>query len=344
MSIPIANIYYLLAYAWDSLDESQIINVKTNDFQDSSELLAAVLESGVTHIIKRGLDRSYSPTHTDTQTPRGKILIGPTVKRNLVSKCKVQCSIDRLSPDVLHNRIIRSTLALMAGLEQIPRQHRRRLKTLSDSLSDVSMARITQSDFRQVVVHRNNRMSGFLVNVCQLIHDCVSPKEGNGCLRFKEFERDDRKMAVLFERFVRNFYRREQSVFAVDNPWIEWRDVRATDADLEFLPTMKTDIVLRAAHRVIIIDAKFYRTTLRPTYRSDKERIRSDHLYQLMSYLNNIPATDAATPEGMLVYPTTGCELDLRYEINGKPIRVCTVDLHSDWRAIRDRLNAIIGC
>jgi len=54
MKIPILNIYYLLCYAWNQLEESEIVNVNTEDSTTLLDLFARVLVSGTNHILKRG--------------------------------------------------------------------------------------------------------------------------------------------------------------------------------------------------------------------------------------------------------------------------------------------------
>ena len=56
--IPVANIYYLLCYAWDVLDERD--SLADVDAQESTELLALfarVLNNGTRRLLRRGLDR-----------------------------------------------------------------------------------------------------------------------------------------------------------------------------------------------------------------------------------------------------------------------------------------------
>ena len=80
-----------------------------------------------------------------------------------------------------------------------------------------------------------------------------------------------------------------------------------------YLPTMRTDVSLRSMHRTIVIDTKYYRQTL--SRYLGNEKIRSDHLYQLFAYLKNLEGRDDpdSRAEGVLLYPTVGHALDLRY-------------------------------
>lgn len=338
MTIPLRNIYYLLAYAWGAIEESKLVSVESDDFRTVPELLAGVLESGVTHLLKQGLDRSYIAEELETAVPRGKIDVTHTLKRSLLVKGQVHCTVDTLSQDVLQNQIIRSTLDTLVRMPELRKKQRRRLAVLSREMFDVSSITIRRNDFRKVAIHRNNRVYGFLINTCQLIFDSLQPHEAAGTLRFRDFIRDERKMAILFEKFVRNFFSREQEEFAVSNPTFQWKHLTATQEDLAYMPRMETDIVLTSHDRKIVIDTKYYKSALSPSKRFGRQKVRSEHLYQLYSYLGNVPVTSGVQLEGILLYPTVNKALNLEYLIDGKRIRICTVDLSNDWRSIHTRL------
>lgn len=55
--IRIQNIYYMLAYAFQVLHEQGYKDVATEDFENTAELLSAILCRGVSVQIKRGLCR-----------------------------------------------------------------------------------------------------------------------------------------------------------------------------------------------------------------------------------------------------------------------------------------------
>ena len=57
--IPIKNIYYLLSYAWNRLEESELVDVSAEDESDLLNLLGRVLLNGTKTLLKRGIDRQY---------------------------------------------------------------------------------------------------------------------------------------------------------------------------------------------------------------------------------------------------------------------------------------------
>ena len=59
MEIPIQNIYYLLCYAWDKLEEKELVDVDPAGMTELVDLFARVLSAGTNHVLKRGFDRNY---------------------------------------------------------------------------------------------------------------------------------------------------------------------------------------------------------------------------------------------------------------------------------------------
>lgn len=342
MKIPILNVYYLLCYAWNMLDQSELIDVSHETFRSLPELFARVLETGVTHLLKRGLDRNYITESDETRSPRGKIDVSTTVKRTLLTRSSVHCIFDSLSHDVLHNQIIKSTLSRLARCDELDQSLRDRSLQLYRRLHEVGEISLTLDMFDRVVLHRNNRYYSFLIEVCRILHQSllVDPKDGS--TKFRDFLDDERKMWEVFEKFVGNFYRREQSEFRVNREMIAWQDVEGEAADLAYLPKMRTDVSLESERRKIVIDTKYYPSSLQTFHSSNT--IHSAHLYQLFAYLMNLDRkrTPGQAFEGILLYPTVGNDLDLRYKIRGHLVRITTVDLNLPWKEIRLRLLSLI--
>jgi 5-methylcytosine-specific restriction enzyme subunit McrC len=91
----------------------------------------------------------------------------------------------------------------------------------------------------------------------------------------------------------------------------------------------------------VIIDAKFYKTAL--THSPYGERVRSQHLYQLITYLQHEQVRHGDKGlSGMLIYPAVGQSLRLRYRLIGIPILVATIDLGREWQDIEVELHSLV--
>jgi len=343
-AIPIQNIYYLLCYAWNKLQERDITKVDAKDVTQLVDLFAKVLSHGTAYLFKKGLDRDYITHEDDTRRLRGKVLFGPSLKRNLFSQAMATCSYDELSYDVLHNRILKATIRRLISVKSLDRNIEKDLASLYRRFPEIEELDIKSADFRRVKLHRNNLYYAFLLNVCEIIHENLLLDEDTGEYRFRDFFRDEGRMAALFEAFVRNFFRTEQTTYGVKSETIKW-SLEAAGTDDDYLPSMITDTSLEAmdGSRKVVIDTKFYKEALKGHY--DKERVISANLYQIYAYVKNLEPQGGVNEdaEGVLLYPAVDQSLDLRFRLPGHTVRVKTLNLNQDWRQIHEDLMGIIA-
>ena len=343
MQIPIENIYYLLCYAWNKLDEKERVNVSIDDKTELVDLFAKVLINATKMLLKRGIDKNYIDHTEELGGVKGKIQISQTLKSNLLFKQRTICSFDDFSANIILNRILVSTIYRLTRTKGLDKQLKSELVSLQRMLSDIEQIEITNSLFKQVRLNRNNRFYGFVMNVCQIIYESTFPSEEHGKYKFSDFTRDDNKMNQLFEAFIRNFYKIEQQKYkTVKKETIRWQFDNTDNESYQYLPQMETDITLENDSEKIIIDAKFYRETMTVNY--DKERIKSANLYQLFSYLLNQQDSSSKTQnaKGILLYPTIETEYNLNFKYYNHNIQIRTVNLNSNWRMISSRLKEII--
>jgi 5-methylcytosine-specific restriction enzyme subunit McrC len=343
MRIPIENIYYLLCYAWNKLDEKERVSVSIDDKTELLDLFAKVLINATKILLKSGIDKNYIDHTEELAGVKGKIQISQTLKSNLLFKQRTICRFDDFSANIISNRILVSTIYKLTKTKGLDQQLKNELVSLKRMLSDIDQIEITNSLFKQVRLNRNNRFYGFVMNVCQIIYERTFPSEEQGKYKFSDFTRDDNKMNQLFEAFIRNFYKIEQQKYkTVKKETIKWQFDNSDNESYQYLPQMETDITLENDSEKIIIDAKFYRETMTVNY--DKEKIKSANLYQLFSYLLNQQDGSLKTQnaKGILLYPTIETDYNLNFKYYNHNIQIRTVNLNSNWKKISSRLKEII--
>ncbi len=344
MSIPILNIYYLLCYAWDKLEESQKVSLATSDYENYSELFTRVLLNGCAYLFKKGLDRDYVDVTQEYRGIKGKIDFGESLKRNSFQKGRAICVFDEFQNDILANQILKATLYRLGRVKDLDKSLTHEIWDYYFRLGEVSDLSLTSTHFTQVKIHRNNSFYDFLIHVCKLVYEHTVLNDDDGNYQFKEFTGSDKEMARLFEAFVFNFYRKEQSQYRVRREDIVWQAIPIGDSNVDYLPKMRTDITLEGAYSKIIMDAKFYSKTAASYY--DSEKFHSSNLYQLHAYLKNVELSDQhpgnATCQGILLYPQVDKAYDEMYEIGGHVIRIATVDLSKEWKDIHERLLGLV--
>ena len=348
--IPIANVYYLLCYAWRHVEESDVVRRDAIEgLERVHDLLGKVLAEGTFRLVRRGIDRGYREVHEDLAGIRGKLVVCETAKRALRAKGRAACEFEELSHDVLHNRILRSTLGSLLRIPDLHPEVETQVRMARLKLDGVREVQLSRRLFGQVHLDRNRHLERLLLSVCRLVHDQLLVEEQSGTARFTDFS--DEKMAKLFEDFVIEFYRREQDGYRV-NPGgrgIAWVDDGTMYDQRSKVPKMEADVILEAPKRRdrparrIVLDTKFYREALGGRYGARK--LHSSHLYQLLAYLRNREATVRPGPrhEGILLYPVVDAPLRIDVRLEGFPIRARSIDLARDWPRIHEDMLAVIA-
>ena len=347
MDIPILNIYYLLSYAWDKLDEAEPQEVSQVDNQNVINLFARVLSNRTSYLLRRGLDRGYVEKNDVLGVVKGKINISETYLNNLLPLAKVDCTFDELSYNVLHNRILKSTLDSLLKSGELDKDVREQLRLSYLKMpSDIQMMNVRKEHFRGLRFHRNNIFYDFLMKICELINDNYLTDENDGKKVFQDFTRERTQMQYLFESFVAKFYKKhkkEHSFKVSPQKQVKWFRVTSDDDSDKYLPNMYPDIVLESPDRKIVLDTKYYKEVLKGNHGSKK--ISSNNIYQMYAYMKNLSKQDESFEncEGILLYPTVDESFKgAMWELDGHKLYAKMINLNQSWDKIhRDLLTVI---
>jgi 5-methylcytosine-specific restriction enzyme subunit McrC len=348
--IPIRNLYYLYAYAWDQFKFVKRVETGSDLGPDAASFFSKVLVEGCRQLFRRGVDRTYRTYEEERSQLRGRISIATTYRHNSLRRAKVWCEFDELQFDSLQNQLIKATLIKLSTHKELATgrpEHRALLQDIRkttqtfDALG-VTTVRPEKRLFHRIQLHRNNAFYRFLLHVCELALASMFPDHDDTGGSFASVLDNEQAMSDLFERFVRNFYRREQTVYNVASEQIRWTLTGANVSQLHLLPMMLTDISLRSDDRTIIIDTKYYSQTL--AVKRDTKKLHSANLFQIFAYLKNLEARPGpdARADGILLYPTVSDVVDFRAPIQGHVIRAKTIDLRQPWESIRENLLLVL--
>ena len=337
--IPIQNLYYLLCYAWDSLEEAQVVDLRElDDFDRIEDLFGLVLARAVTRIARRGLDWSYVDFQEELAGVRGKIELAATVKRSSSVRHRLVCSFEFLSPDVIHNQIIASTLDLIGRHEPLDAGVRREVRIALSRMRGVSVIPLTRQVFSRVHLDRNRRNYRFLINICRLLHDTRMVDQSSGQSRFIGLDLERITMWRVFETFTARFFEKEQSRYQVHSQRkVDWFELRTRGwSSHGRIPVMRPDLLLISGERRIILDTKFYSSG--GIGEEPDAKLDAGNLYQLFAYVVNRERTcpEGPTHEGILLYPTVGEETQVDFSAHGHRFQARSVDLGMPWRRIHN--------
>jgi 5-methylcytosine-specific restriction enzyme subunit McrC len=341
VTIPIRNLYYLFLYAWARFPGGAVGEVGIDQSPDLPNLFARLLSAGTRRLFRRGLDRGYKVLVDELPSLRGRLRLDRMVKECTQLRGTAVCEFDELSHDTLHHQVLKAALNNLARCPDVEKAVRHDLRALARRFHDVADIRLSTSRFRRFGFSRNNREYKFLMALCEFVFRSLMPDEQGSAARFQRVFDDEVRMSAVFEDFLRNFFELHRREYRVRSESPEWYVTDATEDDLVLLPRMITDITLRHSTHTLIVDAKYYQQPLvRSAY---GERVRSQHLYQLVTYLQHelIRRSDKGLA-GMLIYPDVGRSLRLRYRLLNIPVLVAALDLGQEWYKIEAELNALL--
>ena len=336
--IPIRNIYYMLSYAFQILNEQGYKNIETEQFDNVAELCAAILSKGVSLQLKRGLGRDYIENSVSLSSLRGRIEISESIKTRSMLKRQLVCSYDDFSENSYMNRIVKTTMELLLHAD-IAKARKKELRKLLVFFGNVELLDIHTINWK-IQYNRNNQTYRMLISICYLVVKGLLQTNTDGTTRLMDFL-DEQRMCRLYEKFILEYYRKEFPQLSANASQIPWA---LDDSMGEMLPVMQTDIMLSHKSRVLIIDAKYYSHTTQAQY--DVRTLHSGNLYQIFTYVKNKEAELGDTPHevsGMLLYARTD-EMILpnnTYKMSGNRISVKTLNLDCDFDEIVSQLNQI---
>ena len=336
--IPIKNIYYMLSYAFQILNEQGYKNLATEDFDNAGDLCAAILIRGITYQLKRGLGREYISETDAISAIRGKIEITESIKNQSMIRSQMVCTYDEFSVDSPLNQIIKSTVMLLLKAD-ISKSRKKELRKLMVYFDDVSVVDVRSINWA-INYNRNNQTYRLLITVCYLVVKGLLQSKSDGSVKMMDFL-DEQRMCRLYEKFILEYYKKHYPQIRTAASQIEWA---LDDGISTMLPTMQSDIMLSYKKgdidKTLIIDAKYYAHTTQVQY--DVHTLHSNNLYQVFTYVKN-KATKGGEVSGMLLYAKTDEEIypNNEYQMSGNKITVRTLDLNCDFERISAQLNEI---
>lgn len=332
--IRIQNIYYMLAYAFQILREQGYASCGTEQFENTADLLSAILVKGVSVQIKRGLGRTYIEETEPLSCLRGKIDVTESIKQQTLIKQQLVCTYDEFSVDSYMNQVLKTTMEMLLRYD-IPKTRKKELRNLLLYFKDVGTLDIYNINWN-FRFNRNNQSYQMLMSVCYLVIKGLLQTTADGTVKLMQFL-DEQRMCRLYEKFILEYYKKHYPQIKTAASQIGWA---LDDGISAMLPTMQSDIMLTYGEKTLIIDAKYYGHTTQKQY--DVHTLHSNNLYQIFTYVKN-KAVAGGEVSGMLLYAKTdeAVLLNNSYMMSGNKISVKTLDLDCEFSEIAAQLNAI---
>lgn len=325
----------MLAYAFQLLKEDGYSNIAAEKFENTADLLSAILAKGISIQVKRGLNREYVETKELLSGVRGKIDVTDSIKKQTFINQKLVCDYDEFSVNSYKNQIIKTTVGILLRYD-IPLNRKKELRNLMPYFRDVETLDPHGINWN-IQYNRNNQTYQMLISICYLVIKGLLQATSDGHLKLMSFF-DEQRMCRLYEKFILEYFKKEYSQeIKTAASQIDWA---LDDGISTMLPIMQSDIMLSYEDRTLIIDAKYYEHTMQLQY--DIHTIHSNNLYQIFTYVKN-KSIRGGTVSGMLLYAKTDEEIqpNQQFKMSGNIICVRTLDLDCDFSHIKEQLDNI---
>ena len=337
--IPIQNIYYMLSYAFQTLQAENYKDLATENFHNTAELCAAILDKGIGIQLKHGLRRDYVSKSESLSTLQGKLNISESIKTQTMLKKQMICTYDEFSTNIQFNQIIKSTVLLLLKAN-ITNSRKKSLRKLLLFFSDVNEIDLHFVNWNQQY-NRSNQNYQMLIGMCYLVYKGLLTTQNNGTTKLMDFF-DVQRMCRLYEKFLLEYYRKEHPELTANASQIAWQ---LDDTENQMLPRMQTDIMLSKNNNILIIDAKYYSHMTQQQY--GIHTLHSNNLYQIFTYVKNKEfelRNYEHTVSGMLLYAQTDEDIipNNTYHMSGNQISVLALDLNQDFSKISRTLDDIV--
>ena len=336
--IPIQNIYYMLSYAFQTLQAENYKDLAAENFHNTAELCAAILDKGIGIQLKHGLRRDYVSKSESLSTLQGKLNISESIKTQTMLKKQMICTYDEFSTNIQFNQIIKSTVLLLLKAN-ITNSRKKSLRKLLLFFSDVNEIDLHFVNWNQQY-NRSNQNYQMLIGMCYLVYKGLLTTQNNGTTKLMDFF-DGQRMCRLYEKFLLEYYRKEHPELTANASQIAWQ---LDDTENQMLPRMQTDIMLSKNNNILIIDAKNYSHMTQQQY--GIHTLHSNNLYQIFTYVKNKEfelRNYEHTVSGMLLYAQTDEDIipNNTYHMSGNQISVLALDLNQDFSKISRTLDDI---
>lgn len=330
----------MLSYAFEELKKNNYEYIAREEFERIQDLFAEILYKGVSAQLKRGLHREYVNRTEDLSILRGRLDIRGTIDNQLRCRNMLRCEYDNLSENNLFNRILKATLSLLCRERSVSPVRRAKLKQLMPFFLEVDEIDIRNIRWNSFVYQRNNQVYRMLINICYFIIDGMLMTTETGKYRMATFS--DEHMCRLFERFVLEYYRVHHRELSPNPDRIAWNICPEEATMIDFLPAMRSDIVLHRGDQTLVIDTKYYSHAMQRHF--DKPTIHSANMYQIFTYVKNFDVEDTGKVSGLLLYAKTDEDItpDLSASFGKNRIRVKTLDLNQKFSGITQQLEELL--
>lgn len=336
-TVVIKNIYYMMAYAFKSVDITVLRSLETERFDNILDLMAAILAIGLASQRRRGFEREYISCQEEGLRVIGRIDVSRTMQLKARQSYQISCSYDERKEDTYKNQILKTTAFYLLRSGEVANVRKVELKRILLLMDDIKILDPWRIAWGSLRYHRNNRFYQLLMSICYLVLHDMLMRDISGETKLANVIHGE-ALSRLYEKFVLEYFRVHHPGL---DPKVHEVNRGIDDSAPSFLPRMITDVTLYGPQRTLIIDAKCYGSILDSHF--DKKILSAANINQIFTYVMHESAATEKEIQGMLLYAGTGHEsipnsrwVDMEHTYHCR-----VLDLNCDFKDIAAQLDDI---
>ena len=341
--IPIRNIWLLMLYASDfNLAQTRQAITHIEHPHNSDGLVAWFIQQLQDYL--RQPDSAYISKHQASTHIRGKVDLKTTYQRQSMKRGQVYCRYAELSLDHVQHQYL--YYALRRVMSEIPSTFKAQALYCQRRFQQMGVSKVAHLELAV-----NHTQMGLalqrlkqLLQLATLLLEFQIPTTDVGKFSLQQPNVDDvHWLRRLFEKAMVGFYKKylQGGWRVLHGAVLTWPQ----HAQHSNMPHMKTDLILsHPKGRCILIDTKFTQIFQQGYYRKH-DLLKNQHIYQLYTYLRSqeYPGSRFQFSQGILLYPSTGQQVQLNVQLQHYPIGFYTLDLTQMSAHIEQQLLSFIG-
>lgn len=340
-AVVVGNVHVMMAYAFRNPGAIPGATAKTERFEHVHDLYAHIIAEETSRQVKRGIHHDYYEQVEELPTLRGRVDINRTLAARSTTRGRLICRFDEFLPDTPHNRAIKATGLMLARHKDVAPQRKAALERLAPFFTGVTLVPLRAIRWKDLAIHRHNSSYRMLLAACELAASGLLPSDAAGMDASRWAT--DQAMSALFERFVLAYFRFHHPQLDPRALNVKWDLAEQPSTGIAQLPTMRTDVTLTSETGTLIIDTKYYGTSMQAS-QYGKQTIHSGNLYQLQSYVRNLASQQTHPVSGLLLYARTDgpTQPELDVLVGGHRMGATTLDLAVPWPHLRMQLEHLL--
>lgn len=274
-NIFINNIWYMLAYSVDFINDLDTGDIDIEDTNGTNELLATLLCITYERLLNTELETDYHSIEMLSDKPYGKLNIIKSYKTGVISRGSLFCDINTEDINSIYNKVIKAAFNILLAYNKISRDKMRektvnRIVNNLDTLRSIDDIEIYPELVDQIHGIPDRYAAVWIVIKMIVYMQIARDKDGKHCLLELN---DSNKLSFIFEKFGLEYAKREYLNGLASKPTYHVKDTHGKITRNNIL-----DMLLLNNNNVSICDFKLYD---RASITDDTPNIREVHDYAI---------------------------------------------------------------